>query len=502
MVATDDTAGMDAPSEGEIAALAAELHLDIPDEDLGAFAALVDDRLAPLRRLDGMTTGSDELPSRSWSRPAEDEDPHNAWITRCELSGSSKGLLAGKTVGLKDTISVGGMPCSNGSEIFAEYVPRRDATIVRRLLDHGATIRGKHNMWSFSMGASDFGPVSHPTSTEYGIGGSSSGTAAAVAAEEVDIGIGGDQGGSIRMPSAFAGLVGLKPTHGLVPYTGIFGADPTIDHTGPLTRTLEDAAMTLSAIAGRDEQDPRQPCDLSVGSYGEAVGADAAGMRVGVLREGFDHPDTDPAVEERVREAIRSMEREGVEISEVSVPEHELAADITLVIVRYGYGELLNQAGVVVGSGEQPEVEAIDRLASVFRTDAAALPVSAKSSMLLAAYVQEERGGTAYARAQTLATEVREAYDEMLDEVDALAMPTVPIAPPSAGGSRGLETLTEGGDSPIARNTAPFNASHHPALSVPTGQDDGAPVGTTLVGGRFEESTLFTLGSALEGLRT
>lgn len=490
---------MDAPTRKDIETLTADLGLSIPDEEIDAYRQLLADRLDPLREIanhDDLTPagGGD----RDGNQPTPEEDPLNAWITTCDIQRTSQGPLAGYTVGLKDNISVAGIPLTNGSAVFEGYVPPHDATIVQRLLNAGACILGKNNMWSFSMGQSDFGPVENPTSQTYGIGGSSSGTAAAVAAGEIDIGIGGDQGGSIRMPSSFAGLVGLKPTHGLVPYTGILGADPTIDHTGPITRTVADAARTLAVIAGRDDLDARQGYDLSVGEYENALDADPDTMRVGVLHEGFDHPDSDPDVLGRVRQVVDALEETGVDTVDVSVPEHEMAGDLTLAVVRYGYGQLL-RLGALVGTSGWQDVSAIEHVTDALQSQSSSLPIPAKSNLLLAEFVRRETGGSPYARAQNQARKVRAAYDQVLEEVDALLMSTVPIMPPEAGSDRDLESLLEQEGEPlIARNTLPFNISHHPAMTVPAGTVDGAPIGAMLVGKRFGEDALFSLGAIVE----
>src|ERR1044071_6998163 len=202
-------------------------------------------------------------------RPAPDEDPLNAWTWKCRIDGAGEGALQAKTVSFKDHIAIAGMPMSFGSFALEGFVPDFDATVVTRVLGAAGTIIGKNVMNGLSGGfgtggaIGDYGRPLNPHNREHVTGGSSSGSGAAVAAGEVDISFGGDQGGSIRIPAAFCGIVGLKPTFGLVSHFGIgFGSDQSIDYTGPMARTVTDAAAALQATAGPDGYDPRQTRDV------------------------------------------------------------------------------------------------------------------------------------------------------------------------------------------------------------------------------------------------
>src|SRR6185437_8880884 len=202
--------------------------------------------------------------------PSAEEDPLNAWRWKCEIQGAPDGLLAGKTVSFKDHIAVAGVPMSFGAFALDGLIPDFDATVVTRVLQEGGTIIGKHVMNGLSGGfgtggaIGDYGRPLNPHNREHVTGGSSSGSGAAVAAGQVDISFGGDQGGSIRIPAAYCGIVGHKPTFGLVSHFGIgFGSDQSIDYTGPMTRTVEDAAAALQATAGHDPYDPRSTRDVA-----------------------------------------------------------------------------------------------------------------------------------------------------------------------------------------------------------------------------------------------
>jgi amidase len=493
------------PAAAELEDLATELDISFTDGEAEDYAQIVADTLELVESVDEMPTP--QLPPRDYDytdrtpgyQPDEEEDPYNAWITKCTVGGADSGPLSGMTVGLKDNISVAGIELTNGSDVMQGYVPAVDATVVSRLLDAGATIEGKNNMWAFSGGESDYGPSTNPEAPAYSTGGSSSGTAAAVAAGEVDIGMGGDQGGSIRIPSSFCGLVGLKATHGLIPYTGVLGIDASLDYTGPMTRTVEEAALATEILAGRDGLDPRQPHDLEVGDYTGALEKDVSDMTVGVLQEGFDHEESDPEVNEVVRDAIADLEAMGVETTTVSIPDHLDASDLTMTIARYGGGQVLAQNGVGTGFDGWYDTGLVEYLGRALSARSSDLPPSVKGGLLVSEFVRREYGGAAYGHAQNLTLELRERYNEALDDVDALVMPTVPIKPPGHGEMKGLETmLEEGAGSRIGLNTGPFNVTHHPALTVPCGEADGAPVGMMFVGERFDEATLFQLGYAYE----
>ena len=496
---------MRAPSEAEVDELADNLGIAFSDGELEDYATIVADTLELIEGVEEMPTP--QLPPREYEytdrgpgyQPDDEEDHYNAWITKCHVEGADSGPLSGMTVGLKDNISLAGIELTNGSEVMEGYVPAVDATVVTRLLDAGATIKGKNNMWGFSAGQSDFGPSVNPKARDYSTGGSSSGTAAAVAAGDADIGMGGDQGGSIRIPSSFCGLVGLKATHGLIPYTGVLGIDASLDYTGPMTRTVEDAALAMDAIAGRDGLDPRQPHDLEVQDYTGALETDVSDMTVGVLEEGFEHESGDAAVNDVVYDAIADLEAMGVETTSVSVPDHLGASDLTMAIVRYGYGQLLLQNGVASGFDGWYDTGLVEYLGRALDAHMDDLPPSVMAGVLVSEYVQRNYEGSVYGHAQNLTLELREQYNEVLEDVDALVMPTVPITPPEHGEMKGLESMLEhGAGSRIGLNTGPFYVTHHPGLTVPCGEAEDAPVGMMFVGDRFDDATLLKLGYAYE----
>ena len=261
------------PPLTELERIAKSYDLALNRDDLASFRNLMDGVLASYRRLDQFAepTLPVKYPREPGYRPPASENRLNAWYWKCSIKGSPSGPLAGKKVAIKDNVCVAGIPMMNGSNVLEGYVPDVDATIMTRILDAGGEIVGKavceHLCFSGGSHTSDTGPVLNPHDPKRSAGGSSSGSAALVVSNECDLAIGGDQGGSIRIPSSYCGAVGHKPTYGLVPYTGVFPIELTLDHTGPMGRSAADVALLLEVLAGRDGLDPRQPAELRTEAY-------------------------------------------------------------------------------------------------------------------------------------------------------------------------------------------------------------------------------------------
>src|SRR5215467_4174735 len=284
------------PDVDEVVAVARELGIHLSAEEAVLYRKHLMEQLS---QLDAFVHARVEEPRppmmsagrKPGSRPTPAEDPLNAWMWKCRIEGAAEGLLKGKTVSFKDHIAIAGMPMSFGSFALDGFTPDFDATVVTRVLQAGGAITGKNVMNGLSGGfctgggIGDYGRPLNPHNHQHVTGGSSSGSGAAVAAGQVDISFGGDQGGSIRIPAAFCGTLGLKPTFGLISQFGIgFGSDQSIDYTGPMARTAEDIAAT----PGRDGYDPPQtpevPLQLDVLSR---LADGVSGLRIGVLQEGF-----------------------------------------------------------------------------------------------------------------------------------------------------------------------------------------------------------------------
>ena len=252
------------PTVAQLDEIAKSLSLPLSHAELEAFRRMMEGTLQAYDQVDAM---ADYLPGvRSPHAPAHRpegaDNKYNQWYVKTSVRGAADGKLAGKRVALKDNICLAGVPMSIGAGYLEGYVPEVDATVVTRILDAGGEIVGKavceYMCFSGSSHTSWPAPVLNPLDPSRSAGGSSSGSAVVVATGEADMALGGDQGGSIRIPAAWCGIVGLKPTYGLVPYTGIFPIELTIDHVGPMTRTVRDNALLLEVIAGPDGLDPRQ----------------------------------------------------------------------------------------------------------------------------------------------------------------------------------------------------------------------------------------------------
>src|SRR5262249_28858828 len=317
------------PTLDDLARIAERLSLSTTREDLASFRGLMGNALASYARLDELTepTLPVTYPRSPGFRPQPADNPLGAWYWRTEIRGAPAGPLAGKTVAIKDNVCVAGVPMMNGCSVLEGYVPEIDATIVTRILDAGGTILGKAVCENLCLSGgshtSATGPVHNPHDLSRSAGGSSSGSAALVAAGEVDLAIGGDQGGSIRMPSCWCGICGLKPTYGLVPYTGAFPIELTLDHVGPMARTVADVALLLEVIAGPDGLDPRQRAGLKGEAYTKALTGNVKGLRLGIVKEGFGWPElSEKDVDRSVEQAAQKFTKLGATVKNLSIPWH------------------------------------------------------------------------------------------------------------------------------------------------------------------------------------
>jgi amidase len=497
------------PGKDEVAALAASYGMHPSDADLETYTLLVGGALSSYDAVEELYAGvaqSQPPADRSGTRPQDADNPLGAWYVRTEIHGADSGPLAGKSVAIKDNTAVAGLPMMNGSHTLEGFVPSRDATVVSRLLAGGATVMGKAvcEDLCFSGGShtSVTGPVRNPWDLSRTSGGSSSGSGALVASGEVDLAIGGDQGGSIRMPAAFCGIVGHKPTHGLVPYTGAFPIELTIDHLGPMTRTVADAARMLDVIAGRDGLDPRQPADLVPERYAAALGGDVAGMRVGVVAQGFGWEElSEPGVDDTVRAAAGRLGELGIEVVDIDLPWHRHALHVWNVIATDGAAvQMIEGNGYGHNWDGLYDPELIAYYGRQRREVADRWSPTVTLVALAGRWSIDQLQTRHYAMARNLAVEVRRQYDQALADVDLLLMPTVPmVAPPIPAPDDPLEVRVARGLEMIV-NCAPFDVSGHPATSVPAGLSDGLPVGMMLVGKRFADATCLRVADAFEQL--
>jgi amidase len=492
------------PDPDSLRPVADGYRLNLSSADLASFHPFVTALLASWDAVEELYQQSvHKPPERAWRYPEPAENPYGAWYVTTELRGAQDGPLAGSRVAIKDNIAVAGVPMMNGSKTVQGFVPSEDATVVTRVLDAGGTIVGKAvcEDLCFSGGShtSRTGPVRNPWDTTRSAGGSSSGNAALLAARQVDLAVGGDQGGSVRIPAAYSGVVGHKPTHGLVPYTGAFPIEQTIDHLGPMAATVTDIARLLGVLAGRDGHDPRQPSTLEVPDYLAALTQPAEGLRVGVVTEGFGHPNSEPGVDETVRAAVATLVGAGLHAEEVSVPWHLHGARIWDVIATEGAAaQMVDGNGYGMNWPGRYDPELIEHYGNQWRSAPHEFSQTVQLVLLTAGYARELGRNKYYAMARNLVGQLRAGYDEALARFDVLVMPTLPITAtvvPEPGAPR-EEVLARGLE--MIANTCPTDVTGHPACSVPAGLSEGRPVGQMIIGRHVDDATVLRVAHTFE----
>ena len=493
------------PTIDDLRADAKAVGFDLSDTELKAIHSYVDDFLKAADRVQKALPPPPEpkYGPRESTRPAASDNPLNAWYVTSSIKGAPSGPLAGKKIAIKDNICVAGLPMMNGSKVLEGFVPATDATVVTRLLDAGAEITGKSVCESFCMDfgshTSDTGFVLNPHDHTRTTGGSSSGSAALVASNAVDMAIGCDEGGSIRVPSAFCGIYGIKPTWGLVPFTGIFPLEMTIDHVGPMARSVEDCALLLETLAGPDGLDPRQNASLKSQPYTSLIKAGGKGLRIGILKEGFGLPDGEKDVDALVLDAAHRFEKAGARVSTVSVPVHTTLAMDCLNLVSAAMGPTAHDSMGLNWKGHY-QIELAEFYVKHRVERAALFPPEVKLWLVLERMLDRSGDGLYYARAQNAALMVRAAYDHALDQVDVLVMPTVATRPPKLPPANvDFRTSLKLGDG-AALNTPQFDLTGHPGLNVPCGKLDGLPIGMMIVGKLGDDATVLRAGYAFEHL--
>jgi aspartyl-tRNA(Asn)/glutamyl-tRNA(Gln) amidotransferase subunit A len=386
--------------------------------------------------------------------------------------GGWRGPLHGIPIALKDLVDTAGVRTTAASNVFRDRVPAEDAEIVRRLKQAGAVLLGKLNLHEFAYGASTvvsaFGPVRNPWSPERTAGGSSAGSAAAVAAELCCAAIGTDTGGSIREPAGFCGVVGLKPTFGRVSTRGVVPLAWSLDHVGPMTRRVRDAAAVLQVIAGYDARDTAS-VDVPVPDYSAAPQA-AGALRLGVPRAHF-YEALAPEVEAAVQSALTVLARLGGRTRDFVIDVGTDAAVAVLRAEAYAYHE-----ATVARCPELYQPETLTRL----------------------------RGGadvtaSAYILARRKLEALRRSVRAVFDDVDLIVTPTTPVAPPPIDELQADTAKLRARELLMLRNTRPWNALGLPAVSVPCGfTSDGLPIGLQITGAPFDEARVLALAHAYE----
>ncbi len=428
----------------------------------------------------------------------DSNDGYNGYVTATEIAGADDGPLAGKTVAVKDNISTEGVRTTCGSAMLDDYVPPYDATVVRRLKEAGATINGKTNMDEFGMGSttetSAFGPVDNPAAPGHVPGGSSGGSAAVVAAGDADLALGTDTGGSVRNPAAFCGVVGIKPTYGLVSRYGLVAYANSLEQIGPIAPTVEEAAELLEVVAGPDERDATTEDATEHGTdyeFAAAADGDVDDLTIGVPTELVEPADED--VTDSFWSAIDELESMGATYHDVDLPSVEHAVEAYYVIaMSEASSNLARFDGVRYGHSADAEGNWNEAFAA---TREEGFGEEVKRRVVLGTYaLSAGYHDKYYKQAQDARAWVKQDFDESLSDADVLASPTMPVPPMERG-----ENLDDPMQLYLAdANTTPVNLADLPAISVPIDETpDGLPVGIQFVGPAFGEKTVIRAGSAL-----
>jgi len=412
-------------------------------------------------------------------------------------AGQARGPLDGIPVGLKDVIAVAGQPLTCSSKMLANFVSPYDATVTQKLKAAGVILLGRLNLDEFAMGSSTensaFGPTANPWDLTRVPGGSSGGSAAAVAAGELPLALGSDTGGSIRQPAALCGIVGLKPTYGLVSRYGLAAFASSLDQIGPLAHTVEDAALLLGAIAGHDPRDSTS-FKAEVPDYRAELARRKGPWRLGVPREFFG-AGLDPEIGAAVGQAIEFYRRQGCEIKEVSLP---LAAEYAvavyyLIATAEASSNLARYDGIRYGHRAAAAKNAIDIYA---RSRAEGFGPEVKRRIILGTHVLSSGYYDAYyLRAQKVRTLIRKEFTAVLRDCDALLSPTSPVP---------AFKLGEKSADPLAMYltdiyTISVNLAGLPGISIPCGfTTGGLPIGLQLIGRPFDEAGLLAVARSYE----
>ncbi len=402
--------------------------------------------------------------------------------------------LTGIPVALKDILCTTDAPTTAASKILDGYMSPYDATVVTRLREQGAVFLGKTNTDEFAMGSSTensaFGPTINPWGENRVPGGSSGGSAAAVAAREATISLGSDTGGSIRQPAGFCGVVGLKPTYGRVSRFGLLPFASSLDQIGPFARTVEDAAIMLRAIGGHDPMDSTS-VPIEVPNYEAAFRQDLAGVKIGVAKE-YSVDGMEPGVDAAMKAALQQLQDLGAELVPVSLPHTEYAlATYYITAPAEASANLARYDGVRFGN----RIEGDNLIETYMRTRGEGFGAEVKRRIMLGTYALSSGYYDAYyVKAQKVRTLIKQDFDKAFESVDAIVAPTSPTVAFELGSRT---------DDPYAMYladvfTIPANMAGIPGISLPCGFSDGLPVGMQLLGKSFDETNLLSIAHAYE----
>ncbi|XP_066935413.1 amidase-like [Clytia hemisphaerica] len=427
------------------------------------------------------------------------------------MKGSTTGKLAGKRIAIKDNICIAGLPMMNGSAILEGHIADDDATVVQRVLNEGATVIGKTTCEDLCFSGASYwtqkGPVRNPHNKDYSAGGSSSGCGVLVATGEADMAIGGDQGGSVRIPASNCGIVALKPTHGLVPYTSASPIIPAVDHLGPMTKNVADCALLLEVLAGYDDgKDYRQNPFIQVPNYSELIYPKKPldrPIKVGVLKEGVDVCDQN--VIEIFHEALIKINKKSnlFQVSTVSMPNHVNTDRLMSVLFHSGcYGAMVRGCGYGTSITGYQAPSLVQKYFEGFKNKSSEMNHVLKQLMLIGDQVNENHGPYHYAKTSSIISRLKAEYEALFKEFDVIIMPTLNCLPCKIPSSEApiKERITEALS--MIKNTAIFDATGHPALSLNCGfsTEMKFPVGLMVVGKLWDDLGVLNAASVMESV--
>lgn len=466
---------------------AESLGIRLPEAAVASIVRDANDRLA------GFDPRQPSTPDVSASDVTRATDDENALLYRFDLDGGD-GPLSSLRVGVKDNIAVAGVPATCGSAAV-EFTGHGNATVVRRLADAGADVTATTNMDEFALyttgETSGHGPTTNPRVADCVPGGSSSGSAAAVAAGSLDAALGSDTGGSVRIPAAFCGVVGLKPTYTRVSRAGFADLAPSFDVIGPLADSVATVAAVFDAVAGPDPNDPTTYAARTDAPASAGLGRDAGEFRLGLVEEGLDA--SRPPVRDAVESVADTLSDASFAVDRVSLPGFDAATDAHVAITGVEFATLVANGGRV--SGPETGLPEAWRGAVEDLPGADELGERVRDQLVSNRVLDDATDGQLYAAAQRVRGEFAASVSTRLREFDALVLPTTPMTAPEFGEVADAEDVTE-----TTANTAPFSLSGNPALSIPVGAVDGKPVGLQIVTPWNDEATAVALGDAITAL--
>lgn len=499
----------------DVADLSAALHFPVSDDELDQYVELAGSMAQTIARFEdiaeqaGRPAPSERDPGRA---PTEDEDPLRAVLRWVDVQESDSGLLAGVTMLVKDNIPVAGVPMTMGSAVL-ETTPLEDSELVSRVLAQGGRIVAITNMEAFAFSGGGETSAHQRTLNPFDVArcasGSSTGSAVGLWYDGIDLAWGTDTGGSCRIPASWSGVLGLKPTHGLVPVTGIPTSDWRFDHAGPLARRTEMMALGLEAVVDRvvvDHTVPTAPRSFERPSYVDTVAAareSLDGLRIGLVVEGLlpgdqaGDPEGTAETSAAVRAAVEQLRSLGATVEEVSLPVLGAGGDVMFAaMLESATAATLGwPTGYHWWSESSPELARDMALSLQARGDR--LPPNFKAVLMMGTHLNRTLGGSVGARAHQLAAPMRRAVDAVLERYDVLAMPTTTHPPMLARDDADLVERSNRGWG-MMHNVPLFNLTGHPALSMPAAEVDGLPVGVMAVARRHEDHRLLALARTIE----